>query len=377
MVFAFWLSFFFVFYTYLGYPLVLYLASLFTRKGVNKEPAFLSVSVVIAAHNEEPNIERRIENLLSQDYPRDKMEILVVSDGSSDTTEEIVRAHEKDGVALYAFAARRGKADALNHALAMAKGEIVVFADARQTFKADAIGQLVANFSDPEVGAVTGELFLTPGIDDDINKSMGLYWNYEKWIRRRESEIDSVIGVTGAIYAIRRHLFHPIPSQTMLDDVLIPMRVVLQGYRVVWDGEARAYDSLVLKHENELKRKVRTLMGNFQLLRFLPEALSPKKNRLLWSYLSHKFFRLLVPYALMALLILNLFLSGSVYHFTLLCQGLFYLCALAGYFLSRKEINFRYFTLPYTFVLLNYAAVVGLIHFIRGNGNVWVKSPST
>ncbi|MDX1764888.1 MAG: glycosyltransferase family 2 protein [bacterium] len=348
-----------------------------SKKKVQKTPSTVPVSVVIAAHNEEQNIEKRIENLLSQDYPRDMMEILVVSDGSSDRTAEIAQTREKDGVTLCAFATRRGKASALNQALTVAKGEIVVFADARQTFKADAIRQLVANFSDPKVGAVTGELFLTPGIDDDINKSMGLYWNYEKWIRRRESEIDSVIGVTGAIYAIRRHLFQPIPAETMLDDVLIPMRVVLQGYRVVWDGEARAYDSLVLKHENELKRKVRTLMGNFQLLTFLPEALSPNKNRLLWSYLSHKFFRLLVPYALMALFILNLFLSGGAYHFTLLCQSLFYLCALAGYFLSRKEINLRYVTLPYTFVLLNYAAVAGLIHFIRGNSNVWVKNPST
>ncbi len=368
----FWLCAILVFYAYLGYPMILTLMAWIRPRPVQKVYEFPSVSVVIAAFNEEKNMGSRIENLLGQDYPPENMEVIVVSDGSSDRTEEIVRSYESKNVKLYALGERKGKAEALNYGVSKAAGEILVFADARQTLKIDAVKELVANLSDPAVGAVSGELFLTPADEGHMGRSIGMYWGYEKWVRKKESLIDSVVGVTGAIYAIRRDLYEPIPRGTILDDVLVPMRIALKGFRVVLDEAAQAYDSLVIRSEVELKRKIRTLMGNFQLLVLLPETLSVRKNRLFLYYVSHKLLRLLVPYFLISLFAANLFLHEGVYSLTLALQIFFYLSAFVGYLLNRQERQIKYFAFAYTIVLLNYAAVLGLISFIKKNEEVWV-----
>ena len=232
------LSLLFVFYTYLGYPVFLYCWSIIVKKNVNKrhnkpEPF---VSVVIAAKNEEKNIKRRIKNLLDQNYPINKLEIIIVSDGSNDNTNIIVQDLIKklsDTSLLYGnnilklihYNSSHGKPYAINKGVKEAKGKIVVFTDCRQRFSKDAIKHLVANFNDKDVGCVSGELVFekTPG--SSIQAEMGVYWNFEKWLRKTESKTGSVLGATGAIYAIRRELFQPIPNSTLLDDVLIPLNI--------------------------------------------------------------------------------------------------------------------------------------------------------
>jgi cellulose synthase/poly-beta-1,6-N-acetylglucosamine synthase-like glycosyltransferase len=354
---VFWLSVAVVAYVYAGYPLVLRAgARLRPRNGrlqtpdVDLEPP---VSIVIAARNEGHRIAARIDNLLSLDYPADKRQIIVVSDGSTDDTLHVLAQY---GGAVESLAIPpSGKALAVNAGVARATHEIIVFADARQVFEPAALRELVGSFSDPSVGAVTGELLLDAEspcrragrdrraferrraeredagdrrLDDrrrtvrsTIADGVGLYWTYEKQIRRLESAIDSTLGATGAIYAMRRSLFRPLPADTVLDDVLTPMRVVLAGYRVVFNERARAFDRAAVDADAEVRRKVRTLAGNYQILAIEPRLLLPWHNRVWLQYLSHKVGRLVVPYAMLAIFYTSIALAAT---------NLFYFVVLAA-----------------------------------------------
>ena len=236
-----------------------------------------------------------------------------------------------------------GKAVALNHGVAAAGGEILVFADARQQFSPDAITALVENFDDPEVGCVTGELSLDCEIEGDdrepgIGEGVGLYWRYEKWLRRAESEIWSTLGATGAIYALRRSLWQPLPAGTLLDDVLAPMRVVLAGRRTVCEPRARAFDGAAPNATVEARRKVRTLAGNYQILALEPLLLLPFRNPVWLQYASHKLGRLFVPWALVAALLSSAALasSGWFYLMALILQLGFYALAAIGWWMDRS-----------------------------------------
>jgi cellulose synthase/poly-beta-1,6-N-acetylglucosamine synthase-like glycosyltransferase len=301
------------------------------------------VSIVIAARNESARLAARIENLVSLDYPADKRQIIVVSDGSTDDTLDVLSRYP-DLVEAVAIPPG-GKAVALNAGVSRATGDVIVFADARQVFEKDALRELVAPFADPSVGAVTGELLLDAespcrrgGLDrraierrraerqvagdrrvserrqavrSTIADGVGLYWKYEKQIRRSESAIDSTLGATGAIYAMRRSLFHPLPADTLLDDVLTPMRVVLAGYRVVFNERARAFDRAAVDADAEARRKVRTLAGNYQILALEPRLLLPTRNRVWLQYVSHKIGRLVVPYAMLAIFVASVALAST------------------------------------------------------------------
>lgn len=222
----FWISLLNIIYAYAGYPLILSVIYRCSSKTAIKKPITPPVSVVIAVFNEEKYVRARIGNILAQDYPVDKLEVVVVSDASTDGTNEIVRSFHDSRVRLEIMSVRRGKAAAINRGLALAGGEIVVFADARQSFAPDATKQLAANFADPAVGCVSGGLVLVDDGMSTIQKEMGLYWRYEKWIRKMESYTGSVIGATGAIYAIRKDLYSPLPEGILLDDVLTPLNVL-------------------------------------------------------------------------------------------------------------------------------------------------------
>jgi cellulose synthase/poly-beta-1,6-N-acetylglucosamine synthase-like glycosyltransferase len=218
-----------------------------------------------------------------------------------------------------------------------ATGEIVVFADIRQTFDRQALRELAANFADHRVGAASGELLLLDESDQEAKTDVGLYWRYEKALRRMESEIHSVAGATGAIYAIRRELFEELPEDTLVDDVLTPLRIVLKGKRAVFDPAARAYDAVSCCSQAEYGRKVRTLAGNYQLIAQLPALLLPWRNPILLQFLSHKLGRLLVPYALAGLLISNVFMLGGFYSVTFSLQAAWYLLAAAGFVISQRQ----------------------------------------
>lgn len=362
-----WSSLGLLFYTYLGYPLLL---ALWARRGsrpVSKGSVAPAVTIVIAARNEADRLPARIQNCLTQAYPADRLDIVVVSDGSEDRTESAVAGVGSSRVTLVVLPKRQGKAAALNAGVAAARGEIVVFADARQRFAPAAVSELVAHFHDPRVGAVSGELALEadprrPGAD-----GVGLYWRIEKWIRRQEGTVDSVVGATGAIYAIRRQLFQPLPPGAILDDVLLPMRIAMGGHRVTFEPRALAYDRVEADYRAEFNRKVRTLAGNYQALRLCPDLVDPRRNRLFLQYVSHKLTRLAAPFALIAALLANLAVMHGAYGYLLAAQLTGYAMAAMGWGLNRVGLRERWTAAAYTFCLLNIAALMGAVQFLRGS----------
>jgi biofilm PGA synthesis N-glycosyltransferase PgaC len=341
---VFWFSAFVIAYTYVGYPLLLALWARFGRRPTVKADTqnscnWPAISIVVAARNEAARLPDRIANLLQLSYPGSR-EIIVVSDGSTDGTRDALAAFEGRVKAVEIPAG--GKALALNAGVAAATGEVLVFADARQQFSGDALIELVANFADPQVGGVTGELVLDAeqgAGDSTIGDGVGLYWTYEKWMRRNESAVWSTLGATGAIYAIRRDLWQPLPADTLLDDVLVPMRVVLAGSRIVFDDLARAYDRTSPDAPAEARRKTRTLAGNYQILFQEPRLWMPVLNPVWLQYMSHKVSRLIVPWALIAVFVASAALASSHWFFTIVlsAQVAFYLLATLGAALDARE----------------------------------------
>jgi cellulose synthase/poly-beta-1,6-N-acetylglucosamine synthase-like glycosyltransferase len=327
--------------------------------------------MVIAAHNEQAGIGARLDNLLSLDYPKESFNILLGLDGCSDKTAELARTHESDRVRVVEFEARRGKPSVLNALLPMASGDIVVFGDARQSYGRGALKALVAPFADPEVGAVTGELILTMGEGRPLEKGLGLYWRCEKAIRRCESEVGSVVGATAATYAMRRELFEPLPPDTILDDVLAPMRVFRRGFRVVFEPPARAYDKAPSSLAGEFARKVRTISGNFQLFTREPWLLG-FGNPLLLQTLSHRGLRLLTPLLLLLALGANvLLLDRPVFQLILLAQIAFYLTAIFGH--SLRHLKIPGLGVPYVVCMLASATALAFFRFASGQQRVtWV-----
>jgi cellulose synthase/poly-beta-1,6-N-acetylglucosamine synthase-like glycosyltransferase len=330
------------------------------------------VSFVLAAHNEEGRIARRIDEFVGlMKRSGVEGEVIVVSDGSTDATAARARAGGHTNLIVMELAENGGKAAALNAGCAAARYPILVFADARQIWANDALEKILENFADPDIGAVSGELVLesSPG----VMAGVGMYWRYEKWLRRNEGRVHSTVGVTGAICAVRRGLRREIPAGTILDDVYWPMRVVMQGYRVVHDERAQAFDRLPAKAKDEFKRKVRTMAGNYQLAAFLPGALVPWRNPILWQFISHKMMRLLVPWALIGMLITSAMIPTALFQLILAAQLAFYLFGLAS--LTTRWASRLPLSSPVaSFLVLNSAAWMGLWVWASGGAvNCWHK----
>ncbi|SRR5579864_169979 len=333
----FWTSLLCIAYVYVGYPLVLMLWRRVVQRPVHKLYREPSVSLIVAMHNERKNARRKLENCFELDYPADKLQVIVALDAPTDGTDVLVRDYASRGVEVVHSPVRRGKAAALNSGVAMATGDVLLFADARQRFDKSAIRELVANFADESVGSVSGELFVLDEEGNEASDAVGTYWRYEKKLRAMESEIHSVPGASGAIYAIRRELFVPLDPHTILDDVVIPMKIVLRGKRSIVEPAARAYDLASQNPELEYERKTRTLTGNYQLFAHMPGLLVPWRNPIFVQLVSHKLGRLLVPYCLAALLISNLFLLRGFYLVFFVCQILWYGLAASGRLLSTRS----------------------------------------
>ena len=365
----FWSSAAVIAYTYAGYPLLVLGLSRArpkkTRTGpIDAEP---SVSVVMASHNERGRIGDKLDNLLALDYPADKLQIIVVSDGSSDGTDDVVLAYARKHpgrVLLERVESPSGKPTALNRGMTRATGDLILFCDTRQTVDKGALRALVAQFADPDVGAASGELYMPS------EQGPGVYWKYEKLIRAAESKLDSLVGATGALYAIRRKLFRELPEDCLLDDVFTPMQIALRGYRVVFEPNAKIFD-VEASTEGEFARKARTLAGNFQLLRQLPKVLNPRRNRLFFQLVSHKLMRLVCPFALTTLFASNLVLVATgapgwpLYVATLAGQLGVYGLALRGALAGERAGKLS--RVSHTFVVLNAAAVEGLRRFLTGD----------
>jgi len=384
----FWIAAALVGYSYFGYPLWLWLRSRWSPRPVRRNSDRSSatapaVSAVMVVRNEETVIARKVENLLTLDYPAEKLDVVVVSDGSSDRTPAILADYARASgagtrVRILTKPVSQGKAAGLNDAIQLATGEMLLFTDARQQIESGALRLLIENFADPEVGAASGELMLGEPTSGETGKGMGLYWRIEKKIRELESASGSVVGATGALYCARRRLLDassspwPLPEGTILDDVLLPMQIVRQGFRVVFDSRARAWDSPDLGEGREFSRKVRTLSGNYQLLQLAPWLLG-SENPIRFEFVSHKLSRLAVPFALMALLLASALLPQPLYRAALWAQLAFYalsLAALAGVKIGPLA---RIADPARTFVVLNSAAMVAFINFVTGRKAAWVR----
>ena len=359
-------------YTYVGYPALAWARAALRPRPPRADSIEPDVTVVLAVHNESERIAGRIENLLAIDYPRDRIEILVGSDGSTDGTVERARAFEQDGVSVVAFGSRRGKPAILNDLVPKARGDIVVLGDARQRFDPDAICALVRPFADPRVGVVSGELILAANEDGTpVGDGLGFYWRYEKFIRRHESRAASTPGATGAIYAIRRELFQPIAEDTILDDVLIPLRIARRGYRVLLEPRARAWDRVAGSGREEFTRKTRTMAGKFQLFARERWLLSPWRNPLWLQTVSRIGLRLLAPLFLIAALGASVLLTHDAFFAAALAaQLVFYLMALGGYLARNARRRIPLLSVPYVFCLLNWTIVVGFVRFVTGRQRV-------
>ena len=374
---VFWASAALLAYVYAGYPAIAWLRARRRPRALWRGRARPAVTVLVVAYNEADRIGRRIENLLAQDYPRDKLEIVIASDGSTDATAEVARGYAAEGVVVVAFEARRGKPAVLDELIPRARGEIVVLADARQRFEPRTVRALAEAFAQPAVGAVSGELILTDGSEGTaVGRGVGFYWRYEKWIRRNESCLDSTVGATGAVYAIRRDLFAPIPPDTVLDDVLIPLRIVRGGYRVVFEPGARAWDQVAPTPAHEMGRKVRTLAGNFQLFWRERWLVDPGQNRIWLATVSHKALRLAGPVLYAGALVASLALAADpLYRLAFAAQVAFYLAAVAGHFLPRAGYRSPLFSVPYVLCLLNWATIVGFFRFAAGRQDARWERP--
>lgn len=358
-------------YTYLGYPLWLWLRTHWRVRLVKRAPILPSVSVIMAVYNEEKTLAVKLSNLASLNYPPDRYEVIVVSDGSTDATNQILTKAANDKLRILISSENRGKAVALNQAVAASQGEIVVFTDARQRIDNDAVRQLVSNFADPSVGCVCGNLTLQASANPGGN-GLGLYWRMEKQIRESEAATGSMVGATGALYAVRKDLIVPIPPGTLLDDVYIPMHVVHQGSRVVFESQAVAWDDLVTGPNREFRRKIRTLTGNFQLIRSDPWLITTR-NQLLFEFVSHKILRLLGPFLLAAILLSSLLLHTNFYRSAFGLQAAFYILALVALIKSRPTLLGRIADAAFTFVMLNAAALVALLYVVTGKKEVWTR----
>jgi cellulose synthase/poly-beta-1,6-N-acetylglucosamine synthase-like glycosyltransferase len=365
----FWLCLALVVYTYFGYAIWLWLQVRLRSRPILQRPIFPYVSVIIAARNEETNLPAKLENLRRLEYPSDHLQIVIASDGSTDGTADILRAHAPQLVPVI-LEQPSGKASTLNKAVSHATGEILVFLDIRQSVQPDAVAQLVCCFADPAVGAVSGELLLESDSTSPHSEALGVYWKIEKAVRKLESASGSVVGVTGAIYAIRRELYSPMPPGTILDDVFVPMNVARLGKRVVFQPAAIARDRLFSEKGKEFSRKVRTLTGNYQLMRLAPWLISPA-NPLLFRFISHKVLRLLVPMFLFLMLASSIMSRGSLYKTAFWLQITFYTLALIGE-LTPYTKKFRLVAIANTFVMLNMAAAMAFYNFIAGRKQVWV-----
>jgi len=369
----FWLSVGAVTFAYLGYPLFIGVCSrLFARVRQLPEQADAfrpAVSVMVSALNEEVTIGQRVENHLAQDYPADLLDIVIASDGSTDRTASIVRGYAEkhpERVRLFDYPVRRGKASVLNESIGQLKAEIVVLSDANTFFEPEAVSRLVRWFADPTVGAVCGKLVL---VDPKSGKNVdSLYWRYENFLKACEGRLGALLGSNGAIYAIRRDAYQPIPADTIIDDFMIPLLIRLRrGQRIVYDTAAIANEETPADVAAEFKRRVRIGAGGFQSIARLWPLLSPQYGWTSVAFLCHKVLRWFCPAFLLVAFIANLVLLGEpVYRLLMAGQVMFYSLALIGGYTPGQQLPVRLLRLTTLFTSMNAALALGFWRWIAG-----------
>ena len=385
MIAAFWINLFIVFYTFAGYGLVLYflikLRQLIHGKRILRyNPDNLpTLTLIVAAYNEESIIEEKIRNTLSLHYPAGKLQFIFVTDGSSDSTPDRVRPYGQ--IRLLHTPERRGKIIAMHRAMQQITTEVAVFTDANTHLNREALINLARHYADRKVGAVSGEKRVRVSELSDATAGEGFYWKYESLLKKWDSELYSVVGAAGELFSIRTDLYEPVPADTIVDDFMISLQIAAKGYRIVYEPDAYAMEDSSANTKEELKRKIRIAAGGMQSILRLTALLNPFKHPVLsFQYISHRVLRWSVtPFCMILVLLLNIgivfYYNQLVYQLLLGAQLFFYSLAFAGWMFERREIKIKPLFVPFYFCLMNYAVIMGIIrYFSKKQSAAWEKA---
>lgn len=390
IVFLFWLTLFLAFYTYIGYGLLLWMLTFFSKKSPYSPPftnpeVLPDLTFVVAAYNEEAFITQKIQNTLALDYPREKFHILLITDGSTDQTPKLVQNFplpEGAHLQLYHRAERAGKNAAIDRVMPLIDTPIVVFSDANTFVNREALINIVRHYQDPTVGGVAGEkrVLMAKKGEAAAASGEGMYWKYESLLKKLDAAFYSCIGAAGELFSIRRHLYKPVPPDSITEDFMLSMSINTQGYKMAYEPQAFAMETSSANVAEEMKRKIRIATGGFQAFFRLLPVLNPfRYGKLSFQYFSHRVMRWIVaPLALPLFFVSNLFLlrhDDPVYLLFFVAQVLFYLVACLGYLLRNRQISVKAFFAPYYFCLMNYGMYRGAIRYFLGSQSaVWEKS---
>ena len=361
-----------VLYTYFGYFIAVILLGKVIRRKVHKSDIQPHVTMLIAAYNEEKGIALKIEDSLKLNYPQDKLRIVVVSDGSTDGTDEIVKSYAAQGVELFRVEGRVGKTEARNVAMAALEGEIIIFSDATTTYKEDLIEKMVRNFADPKVGMVTGHLIYRDSTNTQMGTGQKLYWKYESTIKKAQTSMGTLTGSVGCVTAFRKELYTPLP-ENIIEDFTGPLMLVMKGFRVVYEEEALCFEDTTKKAANEWNMRVRVIRGGMSGMLHARKILNPIAYPIpFFQLVSHKILRWLIPVFIISLFFVSNYMvwldPKNVYSMTLLIlQLMFYFTAVCAYALEKKGIHNRLAAIPLYFLILNAASLVALVKTLTSN----------
>lgn len=384
MTVIFWASLFIIVYTYIGYGFLVYLILIFKRrffksKKQEETDSLPTCSLVIAAYNEEELIQQKIENTLILSYPKELLKIYFVTDGSSDKTPEIVKRYSQ--FTLLHQDERKGKVVAIDRAMDFIDSEVVVFTDANTFLNKEALMAICRHYADGLVGGVAGEKRVAfNGKADASSAGEGIYWKYESQLKKWDSELYSVVGTAGELFSIRRELYEKVPSDTILDDFMISMRIAEKGYRIIYEPDAFAVETSSENVKEELKRKIRIAAGGIQAIVRLKKLLNPFKFPMLsFQYISHRVLRwTITPLLIIVFFVVSVYLmmksDNRIYSTFFYLQIVFYGLALIGWLLEKKQLKMKTTFIPYYFCIMNYAVLAGMIKFFQNKQSaVWVK----
>ncbi|MFQ5736276.1 MAG: glycosyltransferase family 2 protein [Thermodesulfobacteriota bacterium] len=363
----FWATIFIVFYTYIGYSIVITLLSSLFNNPVRKGDYEPRVTFLITAYNEEKNLAQKLENTLSLDYPKDKLEVLVASDGSTDRTDEIARGFASKGVRLVRVEGRVGKTETQNTAVKAATGDIIIFSDATTRYEKANIRKMVRNYADPTVGAVSGRYEYYNPTGATIGIGNILFWKYENYIKSAQTRIKTITGCCGCIYSLRRKLYEPLPPD-IISDLVEPLKILEKGYRIAFEPEAVAYEETTEKTSEEFHMRIRVISRGMRGLMYMKKLFNPLKFGFVsFQLFSHKLLRWLVPIFMIITLATNLALVGTpFYNAVLALQGLFYAMALVAWLGEKAHIKFKLLSVPLYFFTVNIASLISLYKTLKG-----------
>jgi len=386
----FWLLLFILFYTYIGYGLILYIILkirklLFSEEKPEPDNLFEpNVCLFVTAYNEKDYVKQKVENSFSLNYPKNKIQYLWITDGSDDGTPDILSKYPS--LEIHHLPERRGKMHAMNRGVKFVKAPVIIFSDTNTILGRNSIREIVAKFRNEKTGCVAGEKrIIEKDADVAAGAGEGIYWKLESWVKRMDAELNSAVGAVGELFAIRTELFEDVETDTILDDFMISLRIAQKGYNIAYTPNAYAEETASLNVGEELKRKIRIAAGGIQSLFRLKSLLNPfRYGWFSWQYFSHKVLRwtlspvscfLIFPVNFIIVWQQNGWQNLHFYTVVFYLQVLFYLLAAVGWYLENKKLNFKLLFVPYYFLFINYASIKGILRYFKGKQSAaWEKS---